>query len=317
MKSTKEKHNSFIIKAILILLALAVTSLFLFLLKKEQIGVEKMEMPEAMEELADEENIEWMAGIWVGLTDCTLLTNENSLGIDEYLCGSNSLQAEIKLQNGLAHPQPYYFMILADGLPTQFSIGSENYLSYPLSLTNKQEKIKVEISPNFSQNLGRLDFLLFYNGNAKSDFHMTTYTIFIRSNGAVQQPIQTYKTMEQRSGVKNTFSDGAFGAWLWDGAEPPASADLIGCRDIRIQQGEPLIFEAIASEPGLYRTIFIMSDHPLFFSSGGICGISIDWISHGTDMLQIPVELCEVPMGPASFLQYQHLLVREWTRCLV
>ncbi len=92
-------------------------------------------------------------------------------------------RASVTLQNGLEKVQPYYFMILADGIPVEFEINGSSYMSYALDLTAEQVTFDVKFKPEFSLNLGRLDFLLFFDGNPKSDHHMTTYTIQLRQVG--------------------------------------------------------------------------------------------------------------------------------------
>lgn len=259
-------------------------------------------MPDTMAELSKEETVEWMAGIGVNVKSCTLQEHNDQTLIDLYNEGSSPLHVEVWLQNGLDCSQPYNLMVLADGVPIEFNIDGICYLSYSLSLSPKQTKLDLECTPDFTLSLGRLDFLLFYNGNPQSDFHMTTYTVFIeQSNHNMQASIPFQTTSEQREGLYDAFDNGAYGAWLWPSATLPMPSARTGSRELEIQVNEPFLFEAVASNPGAYRTILIWNNRPIDFIFNGRQFTYIDWESSKTNMLQIPIELPTPPTEFASF----------------
>ncbi|MBQ8769007.1 MAG: hypothetical protein IJZ15_05140, partial [Oscillospiraceae bacterium] len=51
----------------------------------------------------------------------------------------------------------------------------------------------------------------------------------------------------------------------------------------------------IAGLPGLYRTVFVIDGHPVDFEWNGTQYSYIDWESTGTNMLQLPIKLFNIP----------------------
>lgn len=264
-------------------------------------SVNGKEMPNAMKELVQEESVEWMAGIWVELPDYEALQRDTAPGIDVYSCTESTVQATVTLQNGLNKAQSYYLMVLADGIPVGYKIGEDTYQTYPVELTATPKVLNLELRLEFPLHLGRLDFLLLYDENPKSDYHMTTYTVWFTQEEEEQTPSMLQRTVAQREGIKDRFTNGSYGAWLWKEDAPPVSADQIGPREIAIRRGEKLLLEAIASRPGLYRTVVILDGQPVYFMLGEERHIWLDWESNGTDMLQIPIELPEDLIANGSF----------------
>ena len=262
--------------------------------------VDRKDMPDVMKELAQNELTEWMAGMWVELSNCVKQADVTP-GVEAYFNTDDLVRASVTLQNGLEKVQPYYFMILADGIPVEFEINGSSYMSYALDLTAEQVTFDVKFKPEFSLNLGRLDFLLFFDGNPKSDHHMTTYTIQLRQVGVERLPESVQKTVLQRDGVKDSFDNGSYGAWLWNEDMQITTLDHIGSRDITIYDGETLLFESIAFRSGLYRTVLILDGQPLSFTIEGELYSWLDWRSSGTDMLQIPIKLSEDCEKSGSF----------------
>ena len=99
----------------------------------EETGSTEKEMPDVMKELAQNEAVEWMAGLWVEIPSGEL--QERTQGVEAYACESSGIQATVTLQNGLEKIQPYYLMVFADGLPVEFQIEGDTYQRYPLELT--------------------------------------------------------------------------------------------------------------------------------------------------------------------------------------
>lgn len=245
------------------------------------------EMPEQMKELAEKENVEWMAGMWVELPDCVRREEDIAVNIDSYLYTGNLIHAGLTLQNGLDREQEYFLMLLADGIPMEFSVEEEVVLTYPVNLKNTVY-LEIDFTPEFEGNIGRLDFLLFFDENPESDYHMMSYTVWMEQPEGEEKPITLEKTVAQREGLEESFQDNAYGAWLWKAADPPSSLDNIGLKSITVRNDEKLLLEAIAAGAGQYRTLLIADRTPVSVDFAGTVRNYLDWESDGSNMLQIP-----------------------------
>lgn len=280
---------------------------------------EKKEMPDAMKELAQNENVEWMAGMWVEVTNCEMLSSQSQESFEVYAAPDGAVQANVTLQNGLDKRQPFFLMVLADGLPVEFSIDGESYLSYPLRLTSEQIVLPVTLRPEFSLQLGRLDFMLCFDGDPQADFHTNSYTLWFDLEAEAEKPTLLQTTIAQREGLQGSYHDGTYGAWLWNQGVQPAGTDTIGAKTMTVADGERLLLEVIAAKEGLYRTILILDGMPVSFETDGTRYSCLDWKSGGTDMLQIPIEWTKETEENGSFFTVSTPLDPELTAslCLV
>lgn len=257
------------------------------------------EMPEAMKQLLQNDSVEWMAGIWVEFPNCFMDTDPVS-GVEIYSNAADMLHASVTVQNGLEKVQPYYLMVLADGIPVEFTVGENAYQAYTIDLTTDQLVLDLELNLEFALGLGRLDFLLFYDGNPQSDFHMVSYTTWFKLDEERKEPAALINTIEQRPGVKDSFNDGAYNAWFWNENERISQQTYTGPRDITLCSAEKLVLEVIASAPGIYRTVLIYNGQPLSFLINGNTHSWVDWESNGTNMLQVPITLLDDIMMDGS-----------------
>ena len=257
------------------------------------------QMPDALQGLTDNPNINYFCGIWMKLTNCTRVGEKGVVPV--YSASEDTIQATVTATNGLNREQPYFLMVFADGAPVEFQIEGNTYLSYPLSLTPAHTDLKMEFCPEFSANLGRLDFLLFYDGNPKADHFMGWASCQVLQEGESLPPAKLQATVPQRSILEGSYNGDAYGAWLWNGEGHPSEQDPQGPRDMTVHGGETLWLEAIASKPGLYRTVLIQDGRPLSFTVEGEVYSWLDWESAGTDMLQLPIQLPEDQVNSGSF----------------
>lgn len=300
-KKSSPGHKMIVVVLLTIVLIVASTACNIVHPENSSQLVEEKEMPDAMKELAENEAVEWMAGLWVELTNCTMQPDAPS-GVDTYSCQENVVQVSVTLQNGLDKVQPYYLCVFADGIPVEFRVEGSMYQAYAIDLGANQMSVDMEFQPEFSLRLGRLDFLLFFDGNPQSDFHMTSYTVCLEQNEEEREPTVLQKTIRQRAGVKESFVNGAYGAWLWDEDTPPMESDSTGQREAAIRDGGRFLLEAIASRAGTYRTVMMIGGQPVSFVDEEGQRLSwLDWESGGEDMLQIPVDLAEGSAIRGSF----------------
>lgn len=258
------------------------------------------EMPEQMKELAEKENVEWMAGMWVELQDCIRREEDIAVNIDSYLYTSGLIHAGLTLQNGLDREQEYFLMLLADGIPMQFSVEEESVLTYPVNLKDTVY-LEIDFTPEFERNIGRLDFLLFFDENPESDYHMMSYTVWMEQPEGKEKPITLEKTVAQREGLEESFQENAYGAWLWKAADPPSSLDNIGSKNITVRTDEKLLLEAIAAKAGQYRTLLFTGRNFISISCEENVRDYLDWESDGSNMLQIPFCLPDNGQEEVSF----------------
>ena len=281
MLSSAKKYLKILLGALITVIATAIMVSFV---QASVNSNQSREMPDAMKAFAQNNSTEWMAGIWVDLPNCEMLPEETISGITSYANEDETIEAAVTVQNGLSKPQSYFLMVLEDGLPVEYMIDGIAYLH-------------LEFSSDFSLHMGRLDFLLFYNENPRSDYHMTTYTVWLDQEDQIDKeeklPANLQTTVAQRVGVQGRFTNAAYGAWFWKGNFQIAESDQIGPREITIDQGETLLLEAIISRPGKYRTIIILDGEPISFTVDGETCTYVDWEADGTNMLQVPIGFSE------------------------
>ena len=294
MLSSAKKYLKILLGALMTIIAAAILAFFV------QVSINSnrnKEMPDAMKAFAQNDSTEWMAGIWVDLPNCEMLPENTISGITSYSNKDETIEATITVQNGLGKPQSYFLMVLEDGLPVEYMIDGIAYFTYLIELTSSPNTLHLEFSSDFSLHMGRLDFLLFYNENPRSDYHMTTYTVWLDQEDQIDKeeklPANLQTTVAQRVGVQGRFTNAAYGAWFWKGNFQIAESDQIGPREITIDQGETLLLEAIISRPGKYRTIVILDGEPISFTVDGETCTYVDWEADGTNMLQVPIGFSE------------------------
>lgn len=257
-------------------------------------GISGLRKPDEMIEIAKDSNVEWMSGIWVDLPECEREEPIDETIVDTYICQEKRISATVVLQNGLDLTQPYYLLILADGVPTNFTIEEETFTKYSLMLSNQQTTLNIKLEPTFCNDLGRLDFLLFYDGNPLSDFHMTGYTVHLISDYSDSYTslcaTNLRDTIPQRKGLIGTFNDETYNAWLWNGDYYPSEEDNVGARKLLVDDSS-FLFEAVAANPGIYRTILLMDGNPMPFSCDGKSLDYLDWTSEEMEMLQVPIDI--------------------------
>ena len=241
------------------------------------IQVEGREIPAEMQQYIENENLEWMAGMWVGLQNCVPMADRD----DVYENSTEPLRAVVTMQNAVDKLQTFTLMVLADGLPAEFQVGGQTYESYTLGLTGAIQ-VELTLKPQFSLHMGRLDFLLIYNENPQADFFMTNYTLWIQQEEPQAQPVTFQETVDQRQGLKGSYTGGAYGAWIWNRTGIPSEDSNIGPRLLSVEAGGTVYFEAVASAPGTYRTVLMVGNSAIDF---------VDWISNGENMLQFPIQL--------------------------
>lgn len=313
-KSMRSRRNIFF--AILLFLTV-ITITFLFSEYKLShadvsalTSIAEHEVPDSMQVLAKEDNVEWMAGMFVKLSNCTSCPENIAKNIDSYRLDGDTIRADIDIQNGLDKVQPYFLMVFADGVPMEFRAGESTYLSYPLELFGAKQ-LQIEFQPEFSQQIGRLDFLAFYDGDPKSDFHMLSYTVWIEQSAEAKAPERLQPTVFQRNGVAGNYSGWTYGAWLWNEAALPESSLCFGPREITVQSSETLLLEAITGTPGKYRTVLVLNRTPVEITCGGVQYRFLDWDSTENAMLQIPVQLPKCDEGSFSFFTVTTPLDRD------
>lgn len=164
----------------------------------------------------------------------------------------DSVQAIISMQNYMYLEQPYRLMLFADGVPLEFKVDEEICRSYFFTLSGRKQ-LEIEFQPEFDLQLGRLDFLLFFEGDPEAVFHMTPYTLLMELPEKAQLPDRMQTVVEQSSGN--------------------------------------LLLEANAYKPGKYRTVLIKNGQPVCITSQGEQLPCLDWERTGDNVLQLPLEL--------------------------
>lgn len=186
-------------------------------------------------------------GICVELKGCEWRQNTN---IYEYT--EDSVQAIVSLQNYMHLEQPYRLMLFADGVPLEFKVDEEICRAYSFTLSGRKQ-LEIEFQPEFDLQLGRLDFLLFFEGDPGSVFHMTPYTLLMEQPEKAQLPDRLQTIVEQSSGN--------------------------------------LLLEANAYKLGKYRTVLIRNGQPVCITGQGEQLPYLDWEFTGDNVLQLPLEL--------------------------
>lgn len=254
-----------------------------------------LHMPDGLNELSEDSSVKWMAGIWVDLPECVMQETSQVSQIDTYESnGKKKFSATVVVQNGLDQIQKYYMVILDDGIPTDFSIDGKTYTKYAFMLSNQQSEMNIELEPSFSENLGRLDFLLFYDEDPCSDYHMSSYTVRILQSSEKSTTDQTshlFDTIPQRKEVQEMFENTEYAVTLLDDKNQLITLDDSGKRSVLTNSHPTLKLESVIKKQGKYRTILMRDGIPIPFENGKTTYPYCDWIPQKTEMLSTPIQI--------------------------
>lgn len=291
--------------AIIIFLCLAILLVAFMFLRPRLVQKTKVErpMPDVMRSLAQDENVDWMAGLWVDIENYPINPTRATETIDVYEYDGGEIEAVVTVQNGLESEQDYYFMLFSDGIPIEFRIGEKYYQKQDVTLTNEPTSVELTITPLFNQNLGRLDVVLIYDEDPLADFYLTSYSLWMDQPKEAIVPVDSLATIPQRSGLRDRFLDGAYSAWVWPESAEIEEESFIAPREISISRGDEILLEVIASSDCSYRTSLFIDGNPLLFCLGNCQEEStyFDWTSHSTDMFQRSILLTESSVCSGSF----------------
>lgn len=318
MQVDRKKKTIITISALLFVISIAIILACVVLPHQTEQADSGLEMPDAMKELIEQGQVEWMAGMQVDLDNCQMKKDENSdSNMAVYYYPNYEIHATAHLQNGLDQSQPYRFMIFADGIPAQFRVKGSAYYAFPVDLTKKGTDLEFDFSAEFPLKLGRLDFLLFYEGNPSADYHMSFQTLWMEQDTAPQLPTDLFQGIPEREGLQEVFQDGSYGAWLWNDGIVPDETDGISSRDgISIRPGEELLLEVANSNAGTYRTVLMINGQPVTVLVDGERRSCLDWSSNGDEMLQLPITIPEdIEIGGSFYTVTTPLNIEDSSKC--
>lgn len=255
----------------------------------------ELRMPNSMSNLVENPNVRWMAGMLAVIDDVEMVSGVSQDSFEVFTEPGDVIWATVTAQNGLDKSQPFDLMVFADGVPMEFEVEGKLYQSYPMVLTRQQTSVKLKLRKNFALNLGRLDFAISLAENMQADSHLLAYTMWIDLQSEALRPNTLCSVTNQRTGVKQKYTGGAYNSWLWNEGYIPLETDFAGPRKISIQDNEKVLLEAIASKKGLYRTVLVVNGSPVDFELDGCKYSYLDWESTGSNMLQVPITLKDVP----------------------
>jgi hypothetical protein len=268
-------------------------------------------VPEGMDEFVNNPDVEWMAGMHVLLSGCTLASKNVAENIDTYTFFDGTLIAELEIRNALNREQRFSVMVLADGIVQPFTLDDNQYDQYFLSIEN-MEKLEIILQPEFSLCIGRLDFLLLYQEETECDFTMMSYTVCIEQPDNVEPviPKHSISTVPIRKPLFGVVSGDSVMAWLWS-----TDVDLMrlatGYRVLTCKKTAPIIFEAISGT----SSFFVMN----LYYNGEIIPVSIDdkefnelyWNADAGTMISREIEFDHSEEGSFSVIISAPL---EWER---
>lgn len=318
MQTDRKKKTIITIGVLLLVISIAIALVCVVLPHQRNQSDSSLEMPDEMKELIEQGQVEWMAGMQVNLENCQMKKDKNTdPSMAVYDCPNYEIHATAHLQNGLDKSQPYRFMIFADGLPVEFRVDGCAYYAFPVDLIQKGTDLEFNFSPEFPLKLGRLDFLLFYEGNPSADYHMSFQTIWMEQETAPQLPATLFQSIPEREGLKEVFQEGSYGAWLWNEGIVPGETDGISSRDgISIHSGEELLLEIANTNAGTYRTVLIINGQPVSILVDGEQHSCLDWSSNGDEMLQLSITLPEdIDIGGSFYTITTPLSIEDSSQC--
>lgn len=268
---------------------------------QDLIPVMEREIPGEIKEYANSKDTEWMVGMWVELGNCKRLEADIANNVDSYEYHAGEISATVIMQNCKDEEQPFRLMLLADGVPTKFQVGKREYVSYCVNGLIGALQMDIVFLPEFINNLGRLDFLLLYDGNPASDFYMTSYQIWMEQSSEyhaedVDDAVGTTRAREKdiAHGEKYTAS------LRKDEANDP-TCDA-SSRKMTIMEDEKILLTVTGEYAGRHRIVCLADERVIDLENGSSNVWWIDWNSNGDDAYE-----CEgnFPLGlPESFSFY-------------
>ena len=265
------------------------------------ISSAELKVPDSMSNLAENPNVRWMVGMLAVLDDVEMVSGISQDSFEVFTEPGDIIRATITAQNGLDMSQRFDLMIFADGVPMEFEVEGKLYRTYPMVLSQQQISVKLNFRKDFALNLGRLDFIISLAENKQIDSHLLAYTMWIDLKSEPSGPDALCSVVEQRTGVQQAYTGGAYNSWLWNEGYVPLETDFAGPRAIAIQEKEKVLLEAIASKKGLYRTVLVVNGSPVNFEVDGNECSYLDWESTGTNMLQLSITLIDAPSSGSLY----------------
>ena len=277
----------------------------------------ELKMPESMKDLAENPDVQWMAGMLAVLDDVEMVSGISQDSFEIFTDPGDVIRATITAQNGLDLSQRFDLMVFADGVPMEFEVEGKLYRTYPMVLTQQQICVQLEFRKNFALNIGRLDFFLSLAENNRADSHMLAYTMWIDIDGEAVTPDTLFTVVDQRTGLRGTHTGGAYHSWIWNEGYFPIETDYTGPRALSIQNGETVLLEVIAAKEGMYRTVLVVNGTPSDFEVNGNRCTYVDWASTGTNMLQLPITLNDLPSSGCIYTITTPLTTEERAQFLL
>lgn len=196
---------------------------------------------------------------------------------------NNRYAANIHFEKQSSDSLSAYLMILNDGIPVPFSIDNTEYLSYPYTL---QENLSIHayFRPDFSLNIGRIDFLFLFL--VSNDYCLGSYTVFEDLPKDSVLPEEIYPTTDVNSPT---------------GMDPYGYCMLSGMQASRAQNISDLSQTTVSSDDGLFtlnarigqaslnRSFFFAGSTPISFTLDGKERTCLDWISDENQLLHLEI----------------------------
>ena len=246
----------------------------------------------------------WDTNLTVNLINLRTV-GHNASGLETVRCEEEKIKANIYVTNKAEGYTSCSLIILADGAPVRFSIDGESYDSYHMYAAGDL-MLQAELEPEFDLHIGRLDFYLLSDHkkqNRMNGMGSVQWTCLVEQEEEAVMPEALHETVKTRPATSSSsFSGFGTWAWIWEAEDEDREYTNVGPDSINYHPGDDLILEAVAGEPGYYRTVLICDGKYADATENGQKITCIDWRKTEEDMLQLTFQLREMKKQEEIFM---------------
>lgn len=221
----------------------------------------EMMIPDGMENLDDDPNVVWSAGINVHIYDLEATETSFSNIIHTYLYTGGMINARLDIGSTLTREQSFSLVILADGKPIDFAVEGTSYHAYPFEANHGTNRFEVSFDPGLSQ--GRVDFVLVFHGNGQNDIHSYSvkYTIYLgeEKERASFEAEEQVITGPKFSGVRQMADGYTLFAMLRDPNETEEEFEFSE-GDFLLGEDHQALLYIVSGYEGYFRTVCFLDD---------------------------------------------------------
>ena len=232
-------------------------------------------VPEEMQAFIDDPRTNFLVNLYAQLPGTILEQSERTdVGALEFPYAGGELVWNVHVMNGLPDAMRTGFMVLCDGVPTEFTLVETGEKTMHLSVDLEGEQVfKIAFTPNFASGIGKIDFVPFGGEHLSvvwgSAFSFPVFAVLPDN----YQPASSVPESTAYNTPIRPAIDGSVGGYLIETSiqDTDTFEELqggLGAQAFDLSDATDCIFEFVAGQPGRYRLTALLDFEPFAFFDG-------------------------------------------------